>query len=315
MDGIEVFICILGVLFVIALIVELWPVFLIGGIIWLAVHLYKKSEQKEQERIAQEKREAEERERELQRQKSDITQQINSRFSQSTPDMRGLQNYLTSVNPAFAEYAREETAKHLIEIQKEAVKWSAEGDFDKATESADLLCFLRPNDETLRAQKRTMQSMSAISSLAKCFVMSEQYGKVNASIIQNMSKLSPEECRASMQSTGPIYALWYFALHQPFDPFSFDVAVQATKQIKAKYFRVLIDPILACMYVAKHQPGADAKSIYPNYLRDAYDFIQSTNDRRQLQAFASALSWIGETDLEQTCRVKIGRITGQTAVA
>ena len=283
------------------------------GAIWLGVHLYKKNQQKEQARIEQERREAEERERELQRQKSDITQQINSRFYQSTPDMRGLQNYLTSVNPAFTEYAREVTSKHLNEIQKEAVKWSAEGDFDKAAESADLLCFLRPNDETLRAQKRTMQSMSAISSLARCFVMSEQYGKVNASIIQNMSKLSPEECRASMQSTGPIYALWYFALHQPFDPFSF--GVQATKQIKAKYFRVLIDPILACMYVAKHQPGADVKSIYPNYLRDAYDFIQSTNDRRQLQAFASALSWIGETDLEQTCRVKIGRITGQTAAA
>ena len=44
MEEIEVFLWILGILFVIAVIVELWPVFLIGGIIWLAVHLYKKSE-------------------------------------------------------------------------------------------------------------------------------------------------------------------------------------------------------------------------------------------------------------------------------
>lgn len=315
MDEIEVILWILGILFVIAVVIQLWPVLLIGGIIWLAVHLYKKSEQKEQERIAQEKKEAEERERELQRQKSDISQQINSRFSQPAPDMRGLQNYIASVNPIFSEYARKEAANHLNEIQNEAIKWSAEGDFAKATESADLLCFLRPNDDNLRAQKKIMQSMSAISSMAKCYVMSEQYGKVNASILQNMSKLSPEDCRASMQSTGPIFSLWYFAMKQPFDPFSFSVSLQATKRIKAKYYKVLIDPILACMYVAKHQPDANVKAIYPDYLKDAYDFILLTNDRRQLQAFASALSWIGETDLEQTCQVKIGRIKGQTAVA
>lgn len=311
----EEFLWFLGILFVIYLVIELWPVLLIGAIILIIVWIYKASEQKEKERIAQEKKEAEERERELQRQKSEISQQINSRLSQTAPDMRGLQNYIASVNPTFSEYAREEAAKHMNEIQKEAIKWSAEGEFAKATESADLLCYLRPDDDNLRAQRKTMQSMSAISSMAKCFVMSEQYGKVNASIIQNMSKLTPEDCRASMQSTGPIYSLWYFAIKQPFDPFSFSVSLQATKRIKAKYYKVLIDPILACMYVAKHQPDANVKAIYPDYLKDAYDFVLLTNDRRQLQAFASALSWIGETDLEQTCKVKIERIKGQTAVA
>lgn len=293
----------------------LWPFLLAVGIIWLIVRLCKMENRKERERVAREQREADAREREKQKQRSDISAQINMRLAQTPLDLRGIQNYLESVSLDHREFARREVAARQEEIRKETIRLSAEGDFVKAFEAANLLCWLFPDNLELKQQKKTIQSMADVCSRAKCFVMSELYGEPNAFMIQNMSMLSPEACRSSMQNTGPIYTLWYFAINKPFDPISFGVAVQAARQIKAKYFRVLIDPILACMYVANNQPGTDAKAIYPEYFRDAYDYIQSTSDNRQLQEFASALSWVGESDLERICKEKLRKLVtrGRTA--
>ena len=292
----------------IILVIALWPVFGAAAIVALIVWIYRVYKKNKQERIAREQREAQAREREQQRQKAEIVSQIRMRLSQEQLDIRGLQSYIASVDPAYTSFANKELESHFDEINKEVISQCAKGDFNRAADAADLLCSLHPTDSKLKKQKTSLQNMAGIASTARCFVMSEQYGVPNNVLIQNMNKQDAEQFKCSMQTTGPIYSLWYYAMQQPFDAFAFSVALSASKSIKANYYRVLIDPILACMYVAKYHPNLDIKALYPDYLQDAYGYIQTIHDRRQLQSFASALSWIGEHDLEQTCQTKLKRI-------
>ena len=186
-------------------------------------------------------------------------------------------------------------------IYNKAMQQLADNDFDSAYNGFTLLMKLFPGTTEYSRNQAITRSVISICNRTSSFIMSKTYGEPEKNIIDYISSSNVEECINNMQKTGLLYSLWFHAIKQPFDEASFRGAVTASLKLKPKYYTIPVDTLLSILYVLEKHAKEANLNVFAHYKAEIENYIKKAPNEQALIEFASALSWIGNRQMEFAC--------------
>lgn len=261
--------------------------------------VYKHHKAKEEAKRAEEEEAAKVREQKLASIRTSIDEELKNLFSQANPDYQRALTLTKSLEPAEARnYAIQRAQNYNSILRRHIIQQSGDGNLRGAAASLNYYCYLNPDDDVASVQKQTVDALIKTCQEQKCYIMSDEYGKPDIQLLKQIDKRSADWCRKSVGKVGVQFFLWFFAIKEPFDENTFNLALANARKIKADENEELIDALMASIYAETNQRKKNSEDVTKQYRDEVLQIVEHTNDPTSLIQLASSLAFSGNKSLE-----------------
>lgn len=231
-----------------------------------------------------------------------IREDLKSVVSEKTTDFEKLADYLTHTDLKYQSYVVGLVKPYETKIAESAQRAFEKFDYQNMVCLYELLAQISPMEEIYIERYQKGQRIKSICEMQSCYILESDYGEPKKELIQQILKEDSIEVRKNKDENNILTFLWYSALQEPFDQAAFKEAVDAANCLKPAYAPILLDEMLALLYVEKKYGEKTATKFCEGY-RGILDSYIETGNSEGIMAVASMAFWLRDTYFE-ACALK-----------
>ena len=137
------------------------------------------------------------------------------------------------------------------ELACQSVDAIKERKYNEAENLYEILALISPHNISYIQGKKMTQKILTLLKKPSCYIMSELYGQIDRKTWQEIKNTEDPGRGGMIKKYGIDFALWYYALKDPFYVDEFQATVQEATYYCPEYFECLTDLMLAQLYVKK----------------------------------------------------------------